>query len=145
MPNPPVRFKFSDIELAFDLVSMVDGEQEAYLCLDSGDILYFSEVGESDDPPEDFEFSDRYIAVPTKRDLDLGRSVVTDFVDAHAAHVRDEVRDIFSRRGAYGQFKALLRRHGIEDQWHAFENHREAEEIRAWCHEHGIALDEECG
>ena len=145
MANKSVHFKFSDIQLAFDIVSMADSEQEAYLCLDSGDILYFSEFGESDELPEDFDVSDRYLAVPCKRDLDLGSNVVFDFVKAHAAHLYDDVRDIFSRRGAYGQFGLLLRRHGIDDRWHAFENDREESEIRTWCQENGVTLDEDDG
>ncbi len=143
MTEPSVRFKFSDIELAFDLASMVDGDQEAYLCLDSGNILYFSDLGESDEVPADFDDSNRYLAVPTKHDLDLGSSVVFDFVNAHAAHLHDDVRDIFSRRGAYGNFKALLRRHRLDGPWHAFEYDREVSEIRAWCGEHGVALDDD--
>ena len=143
MTTPSVRFKISDIELAIEFVSMADGDHEVYLCLDTGKFLYFSELDDSDEPPEDFEYSDRYLAVPSKHDLDLGRNVVFDFVRSRANHLYDDVRNIFSRRGAYGQFKSLLRRHGLEDSWHEFENSKETIAIRTWCHDNGVTFDEE--
>ena len=55
---------FSEIEDAVDFVSMEPyGTNEAYLALDTGQIFLLSQYGDSDDLPNDFEESDRYLAI----------------------------------------------------------------------------------
>jgi hypothetical protein len=53
----------------------------------------------------------------------------------------DYIRGMFRRRGAYGQFKALLARKNAIDAWHDFENNAaERAALREWCEENSIAL-----
>ena len=90
---------FSDIENAFDYVSSQSyGMNEAYLSLDTGQIFYISNLGDSDDLPDDFEESDRYIEIPHKNDLDLGTRLVDEFINTTAPQLADDVSDIFRRR-----------------------------------------------
>jgi hypothetical protein len=51
----------------------------------------------------------------------------------------DEVRHIFSRRGAYHRYKNLLARRGVLERWYDFSNKSE-EAVREWCAENGIDL-----
>ena len=47
-----------------------------------------------------------------KRELDLGKPLVLDFAREFLPDDYDEVRHIFSRRGAYRRYKNLLERRG---------------------------------
>ncbi|MDZ4848319.1 MAG: UPF0158 family protein, partial [Pirellulaceae bacterium] len=103
-------------------------------------IYYISDSHDGDQPPNDFEESDRYLLVPDKQELDLGQSLVREFISTFAPNLENEVRDIFRRRGAYGHFRALLENKRLLEKWYAFENERETSAIIDWCRENGIEL-----
>ena len=52
----------------------------------------------------------------------------------------DEVRHIFSRRGAYRRYKDLLVRRAALERWYDFSNKSEEAALREWCAENGIEL-----
>jgi hypothetical protein len=125
---------FSEIENAVDFVSMEPyGTNEAYVSLDSGQIFLLSQYGDSDELPDDFEESDRYLAIPHKNDLDLGQQLVRDFIHAEAPSLAGQVNEIFQHSGAYSRFKSLLVVNGLLEVWHAFENEQATKAIRDWC------------
>src|SRR5215471_12110317 len=64
---------FSDLQLAFEFVSSGGmGENEAYLDRQSGKIYWHSEFGDNDkELPDDID-DEKYIAIPDKRELELG-------------------------------------------------------------------------
>jgi Uncharacterised protein family (UPF0158) len=116
-------------------------EHSAYICVDTGKIYCHSlsaGLEEEEDLPEDLETSDRYIAVPHKNDLGLGRRLALAFVAQELSDEYDTVAGFFGRRGAYGQFKALLHARGMLEQWYAFENRAMEKALLAWCEENGI-------
>jgi len=90
--------------------------------------------------PAAFIISDLNIAVPDKRELDLGKPLVLDFAREFLPDELDYIRDMFSRRGAYGQFKALLTRRKAVNLWHDFEGKAQERALRAWCEANSIAL-----
>jgi hypothetical protein len=99
-----------------------------------------SEVADNfEELPEDLE-DERYIEIPHKSELNLGKPLVFDFVLQFLPDDYDEVRDIFRRRGAYGQFKAMLVRRGALDRWHDFSAKAEEAALRAWCADNAIEL-----
>ena len=99
---------FSDLQLAFEFVSSGRGENEAYLDRQSGKIYWHSEFGDNDEElPEDID-DEKYISIPDKRELDLGKPLVLDFAREFLPVDYDEVRHLFSRRGAYRRYKDLL-------------------------------------
>jgi hypothetical protein len=133
------RVKFSDLELAFEYVSF-EGitEHLAYVRKDTGEILYGADDMNEEEVPDDIDDEEKYLAIPSKRDLGLGRSLVFDFVEQFLPDDLDQVHRYFSRRGAYGNFKDLLaQRHAIE-QWHKFENEAAQRALREWCSENSI-------
>ena len=82
--NEIVRVNREDLESAFEFVSFGSGfENHACVSLDTGKIYWTSNYNDvmEEDLPDDLEESDRYIAVPSKKDLDLGRRLVLRFVD----------------------------------------------------------------
>src|SRR6516165_5345173 len=134
---------FSDLQLAFEFVSSGGmGENEAYLDRQSGKIYWHSEFGDNEaELPNDID-DEKYISIPDKRELDLGKSLALDFARELLPDDYDEVRHIFSQRGAYRRYKELLVRRGILDRWSDFSNKAEEAALRKWCAENGIELSE---
>ena len=134
---------FSDLQLAFEFVSSGGmGENEAYLDRQSGKIYWRSEFGEIDEElPDDID-NEKYIAIPDRRELDLGKPLVLEFAREFLPDDYDEVRHIFNRRGAYRRYKDLLVRRGALERWYDFSNTAEEAALREWCAENGIELSE---
>jgi hypothetical protein len=91
---------FSDLQLAFEFVSGGRmGENQAYLDRQLGKIYWHSEFGDNDEElPDDID-DEKYISIPDKRELDLGKPLVLDFAREFLPDDYDEVRHIFSQRG----------------------------------------------
>ena len=134
------RVKFSDLELAFEFASFegVTTEHLAYVRKDTGEILYGSYELNGEELPDDVDDEEKYLAIPSKRDLGLGRSLVFDFVEQFLPDDLDQVRRYFSRRGAYGNFKDLLAQRRAIEQWHKFEDEAAQRALREWCSENAI-------
>jgi hypothetical protein len=93
--------------------------------------------------PDDIDDEEKYLAIPSRRDLGLGKSVVFDFVREFLPNDLDQVHRYFSHRGAYGNFKDLLARRGAIEKWHKFEDEAEQRALREWCSENSIELIED--
>jgi len=133
--------RFSDIQEAFFFVSSAGyGMHSAVVCKDTGQILYRSEIGDVDEIEGKDLDPDMCVAIPHKNDLNLGQSLVLEFVETHMPDDYDRVRKIFRKRGAYGRFKDLLDRKGLLQRWYDFENQREEETLRRWCMDNEIPL-----
>src|SRR5712664_2503754 len=66
----------------------------------------FSDMDEfNDELPEDIDNDEKYLAIPDARELDLGKPLAVDFARQVLPEDVDEVRRIFSRKGAYASFK----------------------------------------
>jgi phosphinothricin acetyltransferase len=140
-----VKIKYDDLQSAFEFVSSgAPTEHSAYISLDTGQIHWVSDgvdLEDEDEPPKDVETSDRYIAVPHKKDLDLGRYLVTRFVRQVMPDSEAEVEAIFRRRGAYGRYKGLLDAKGQLEAWYRFEEAAQDDALRAWCVENEIEIE----
>lgn len=137
-----VAVSLADLDLAVDFVA--SGEAvgaEAYVNRVTGQVHFLSlDTLDLEPRPADLDESDHYVAVPHKRELDLGFRLVNDFAQERMRYAVDEINDIFRRRGAYRRFRALLDRHGMLDAWHSYENAAREKALREWCAEVGIAL-----
>ncbi|WP_247530764.1 hypothetical protein [Bradyrhizobium sp. 199] len=122
----PVQFQ--DISTAFEFANTNGdvGEFRAFVCKQTGKIYYqtdFIDAEElNDELPEDIDDEERYIPLPDKRKLDLGKPLVLAFAREFLPDDFDDVRYFFGKRGAYQKFKSLLARRGAIDRWHAYEN-----------------------
>ena len=137
-----VVIKYSDLRDAFDFVSFgVPFESNAFLCVDTGVIYWTSDTGELDEEvPEDLETSDRYIAIPHKNDLNLGRDLALSFAEQELPDDYDTVAGFFRSKGAYGRFKQLLESRGVLEAWYRFEDQAVEAALRQWCEVSGIPL-----
>src|SRR6516225_5823007 len=131
---------FSDLQLAFEFVSSGMGENEAYLDRQSGKIYWHSEVGDNDEELPDDIGDEKYISIPDKRELDLGKTLALDLAREFLPDDYDEVRQFSSRRGAYRRYKELLVRRDALERWYDFSNKSEAAALPEWCGERGIDL-----
>jgi hypothetical protein len=122
--NAVVAVKYDDLSLAFDFVgSAPPMEHNAFISLDTGQIYWTSELNPMEEGlPDDFETSDRYIAIPHKNDLDLGRDLALGFVARDLPKRYAQAEDIFRRKGAYARFKQLLESERVLEKWYKFES-----------------------
>jgi hypothetical protein len=134
----------SDLLLALDFVSSDGGGvNEAFLCRQTGKVYWRSPDldDELEELPDDLEESQNYIAIPTKRELDLGKSLVFDFAAKFMPDDDyDKVRRIFGCRGAYRNFKMLLEDRGKLKEWYDFEARATERALRVWCEENSIEI-----
>ena len=127
---------------ALEFADAARGERRAWIDRRTGDTYYHSEYADLDEPlPDDIE-SEHYVEVPDRGALGLGRRVALDFALEHMADDFEAVRDIFSRKGAFARFKALVTQRGLLDQWYAFSAAAEEAALRAWCEEEGLELSD---
>lgn len=133
---------FKDLREAFQFVGAASsGEHQAFLCKQSGKITCHSELADDLDPlPDDVDDPEKFLPIPDKRDLDLGKPLALAFARQFLPRDFDEVRQFFSRRGAYARFKDLLARRGALDQWYDFEANAEESALRLWCEVNSIEL-----
>jgi hypothetical protein len=118
-----------------------DGEEEAEPS-DAETGIDTDSADADDKLPADILDETKYLPVPGKRDLDLGSHLVFDFVREHLPRDYDEVRRIFSRRGAYSKFKDLLARQNAVEGWYDFESRATEKALREWCELNSIEIEE---
>jgi hypothetical protein len=137
-----VAVKYEDLSAAFDFVSSAAPmEHQAYISIDTGTIYWISELNPlEEEVPEDLETSDRYIAIPHKNDLDLGRDLALRFAEAELPDRYNMVAQFFRHRGAYARFKELLASEGRLEKWYAFEGESTERALRDWCTANDISV-----
>ena len=136
-----MAISFSDIEDAFFFVSMDQQYMHnAYLCKETGETFYTSEIGDSDELPEDIDDPEKYIAIPHKNELDLGKTLVIEFTSTYLPEELKKVDSIFRHRGAYSRYKDLLESKGALEDWYKFENERQKVALKEWCQENNIEI-----
>lgn len=132
---------FKDIVDAFDFVSF--GQMythQAFLNKETGKIYWYSEFGDNEEKlPEDIE-DEKYIEVPHKNELELGKQLVLNFAYAQLPDEANEIEAIFRKKGAYSKFKALLERKGVIDKWYEYESQAQENALKAWCKENSIKI-----
>ena len=139
--------KLSELEESYEFVNSGGPfEHGAHICRKTGEIFWESDVLANDfELPEDLGDPEHYIAVPEKSDLDLGKRLALRFVARELPQRLDEVEGIFSRRGAYRRYKALLDRKGKLQAWYRFEAVETRAALRKWSEEVDIDLVEDDG
>jgi len=136
-----MAISFDDIENAF---LFVNSDQKymnkAFLCKETGQIFYISEMVDSDELPEDIDDMDKYISIPHKIDLDLGKTLVIEFTSKNLPEELDRIYSIFRNRGAYARYKDLLERKGLLNEWYKYENDRQEVALKEWSRENKIEI-----
>ena len=135
-----VTVNYEDLSAAFDFVSFgAPFEHRAFISMDSGAIYWVSESNPLDEEvPDDLETSDRYISIPHKNDLDLGRQLALRFAAEEIPEHHSRIDGFFRHRGAYARFKEFLEDLGRLERWYEFEAESTKRALKDWCAENGI-------
>ncbi len=137
------KVKWDDLEAAYLFANGTPiGVASAYVSRSTGKTFWGSdEMDNLEELPPDVDTNPDYVAVPNKRDLDLGNQLVMDFARAEMPEHFEDIRDIFSRRGAYRRFKNFLLDNERLDDWYAYEARRTREALLEWCAENDIEVE----
>jgi len=135
---------YEEISSAFEFVaSGAPMEHSAYISLDTGQIYWASELASLDEAlPDDLDTSDRYLVVPHKTELDLGKNLALRFAAQELPDSYEQVASIFRSKGAYGRFKQLLEDNGVLENWYKFEVEACDKALREWCAANDIQIVE---
>jgi hypothetical protein len=135
---------FVKIRHGFDCSEGGNGTAEAFVCRQTGKVYIrfdFDLTGVVDEElPKDLDDHKKYLPIPDKRQLGLSKPLALDFARECLPNDFEEVRDIFSRTGAYRRFEALLDRRRAFDRWYAFEAAGTERALREWCAINGIEI-----
>jgi hypothetical protein len=129
-------FEFVSASAPLDNRAFIDRETGKIHCLSSG--FDFEE-----EVPDDLESSDRYVEVPRKYDLDLGRDVVLSFIKQELPGEYETVFAFFRRKGAYRRFKEFLDSRNQLERWYEYESRETEKALRLWCDENGLELTDD--
>ena len=134
---------FDDIENAFYFVSSGRPfEHSALISRATGQIYYISELGDSDELPDDVEDEpEKYLEVPHKNDMGLGKRLALDFAAEFLPENLETVHCIFRSKGAYARFKDQLEEKGLLEAWYEYENSHQKKALREWCIQEGIKIE----
>jgi len=117
-------------------------EPQAFLNKATGEIHWYSELADGfEELPEDID-DEKYIEIPHKHELDLGKNLVFEFAHQYLPDDMEAITLIFRRKGAYSRFKALLERKGYLDRWYEYESQAQGKALRAWCEDNAIEIDD---
>ena len=136
---------FEEIRNAFDFTDFNGGvDHHAVVCRSTGKIYTYSDLSDyeefNDELPDDVEDDEKYVAIPTRKELGIGKPLVMDFAREFLTDDFDEVGYMFSKRGAYQKFRALLTRRSALDRWYAFESQAAERALRLWCADQSIEI-----
>ena len=129
-----------DLHLAVEFVTggQVHGAA-AYVDRHTGAILFHGD-GMEEPLPDDIDNEQRYLPVPSRKELGLGRNDALAFTEEHAPQLLDRAEAIFSRAGAFQSFKVLMHDAGLLPQWYAHQDARLWEALEEWAEEHDVQL-----
>ena len=111
----------------------------AYIDSESGHV-YFVTDAVDEEYPADIAENEKYIMVPHKRELGLGKSLAIEFTEEFLPDKVDRVHRIFSSRGAYSAFKELLHGESLLDKWYEYEQGATRQALLQWIEEVGLAV-----
>ena len=99
-----------DIREAFEFVCAASGgEHQAFLCRQSGKLYCHSELCDDlDILPDDIDDAEKFLPIPHKRDLDLGKPVALNFAGQFLPGDFDDVQTIFQQKGRLRQIQGSV-------------------------------------
>ena len=97
----PVPVDWDELLRAFKFVSLGQPyEHEAVLCRKTGKFLWHTESFDgADEWPDDADDDEKYLAIPHKKELDLGKPLVFAFAEEFLPDEFGEIRRMFREEG----------------------------------------------
>lgn len=91
---------------------------------------------------EDIKAIEGKIFFPNERGLDLGRSLIFQFIEKCYPNFVDEVDEIFRKKGAFRRFKDFIVRQSIRDKWHEYQNYYTVLKLVEWANDNDLEVIE---
>ena len=136
--NNPINLK-----AIVEALHMVNDETSAFYNTETGAIAHYSEYDSHDDTdPEEYE-DEKYIALPTQRDIGE-YDMMERFTDTvQDEHKRELLEVALEGRGAFRRFKDTLIRVDLQTEWYAFKDEAYVEVAREWCERNGLKYEDD--
>ncbi len=131
-----MKLSFEKLFEAFEVTCFGDPETvRAYINKENGESFIVSDFDDDmdEDFPDDLFENEIYFTLPDPSELTSGRDLAFKFTSAEVRDHADEIYEIFQKRGAFSRFKDLLAHIGKLDDWYAFEQKTQKEELLEWC------------
>jgi hypothetical protein len=137
-----MRVSWKDILLAYefaDFGGMASIGHRAFLCKESGRIyLHSDSLDDLEELPDDLEENEKYLPIPNKRELDLGKPLVFEFArqflpsdfDPENIQQARRLRQIQGPAGAAARTRSMVR----------FQEKATERALREWCELNSIEL-----
>ena len=140
--RPRVVVPFDRLLEAFEFVSFGPPEEhQAFVCLETGRSTGIASLETTRNSCRKILTTLKgSVAIPHKNDLDVGKNLVFEFIEEVLPDAMSEVERMFSRRGAYSNFKNLLERRGLLPRWYEYEATAQEKAMREWCADPGIEI-----
>ena len=126
-------------EIASELDTL-SGDSCFYYNKTTGELEWFNDDDENPNGLELEEVEDNpdYIALPTKFDLD-DYGIMKDFMFTQKDEkIRSEISDAIHRRGAFGNFRDVVERHALLQNWYDFKQADYENHVKDWCEENDL-------
>jgi len=138
-----MTIKLSEIINLYELVNFGSPSgHEGYISKVTGETFFYSEFGDNEkELPDDID-DEKYLMIPHKDELNLGRDLAFDFTIEYLPAEYENVRAIFRHKGAYAKFKSLLESSSKIEDWYKFEETQTNTALRQWAKEQDIEI---CG
>lgn len=129
-----------DLEMGLEFNSSQSFGNDVYIDTETSNIIFTGDFA-VEESPADVAENDRYVLMPTKYELDLGKSIALQFAcDVMNESMADEVYSIFKNKGAYSKFKDFLENKGLLEQWYRHEEAQKKEALKEWCQDNNIQI-----
>lgn len=130
-----MKFELEKILEGIELGSFGEiGESQTFLNKETGEIIYYSEeFSDLEELPDDIDDDQKYIELPHKKELDLGKRLALRFASSQIPDDYETIEDIFRKRGAFSRFKDFLDDKGILESWYEYEQQALREAVIDWC------------
>ena len=100
-----------------------------------------------DEWPDDADDEEKYLAIPHKKELDLGKPrLVFAFAEEFLPDEFGEIRRMFREEGRlWARLRDLLQRKKALDWWYDFEARATEAALREWCEANEITIEPAAG
>ena len=92
------------------------------------------------EPAEDLNQSPDFVPAPNSHDLRLGVPLAMDFAYARLPDQVEEIRALFHRKGGWRNFRTLIARQNVEQEWFAWQDAATEKALREWAAEEGFEV-----
>ena len=112
--------------------------EERLICVFDGLV----DGGENSELIEEIEYSDDYILVPNKYDVDEYSMMERFIYTIPSELIQSRLEESIHGKGAFRRFKDAIFNLGINEEWYKFRDECYKEFIKEWCEYYNIAFIE---